>query len=165
VALSVDQYVAFGVLFVIAAAVFAVLRWGKDDSPAIAFAQLPDVVRQLATTGKDGSFACFLLGQRDEDPRQDVWLQFSIEENRLGLDWELDQPGNIAEKDRIIAFAEARGHAINERQKRKWRYLRVEDATVIELGVQIATELYHVDRGDRIQTFLYEFVWPPANAS
>jgi hypothetical protein len=63
------------------------------------------VFQRLATSGVDGTLAVFLFGANGPSkPKTDeLTVQFSIENGRPGLDWVLEDPPNIAAKDRVIA--------------------------------------------------------------
>src|SRR5690348_1776163 len=118
------------VLVAIAGTVLLILRSRTADEVRVSVGQIPKVVSQLKTTGRDSSFAVFLFIPRDRpanDGDEQVNLQYSIENGRLGFDWVLLAAPNIADQDKIAAFMRDRGFAANMREMNKVRYMRVED--------------------------------------
>jgi hypothetical protein len=130
---------------------------------ALAVRQIRSVVDQLATNGKESSFAAFVFGPA-EDPSNEakiVNMQYSVEKGVVGLDWVLLAPGNRTDKVKIEAFMRARGHTVMNKDKNGVRYLRVEDQNISELGTQIAKEVYHLGDNDEMALFTDKFTWKP----
>lgn len=156
-----NTYIIIGIV-IVATALAMFLRSIRGDRPAT-LAQLPDIVAQLQSTGSDESFAVFLLtppGDR-ENPDTAVNLQYSIANGRLGLDWELLAPRNIADAEKFAAFARAQGHTVSDLKPNKTRVLRVEDGDLVGLGRGVATQLYGLAPDAAVTLIAEGFEWRP----
>jgi hypothetical protein len=113
---------------------------------SVSVSQLPTVFDQLKANHKDASWAAFAFcppGEPDSEQTA-VNLQYSVENGKIGLDWILLMPRNKADKDKIVAFIQDRHHMLLEREGNGVRYLRVEDGDLVQLGMQILEEFYHI---------------------
>jgi hypothetical protein len=129
---------------------------------AVSVSQLSSVFDQLKANHKDASWAAFTFCPPDE-PASDqtsVNLQYSVEGGKIGFDWVLLAPRNIADKDKIVAFMKDRHYTILEREGNSVRYLRVEDGDLVQLGKQIA-EFYHLQADSQMGMFIDGFEWKP----
>jgi hypothetical protein len=110
---------------------------------------LPAAVHHLDACKKNASWLVFMFMTEvwsDITADSCVNLQFSIEADRLGLDWILLGERNIADKTKIMGFIRRKGHHIRLRKMNGVSYLRVEGRALAELGRHIAEELYGVTR-------------------
>jgi len=106
---------------------------------------IPGGVRQLRENGKESSWIAFLFGTAkvsETTNDQGLALQYSVVDGRVGLDWVLLGPRNIADSAIVSAFMEQRGHTVAMREMNDVRFLRVEDGDLGELGQSIAEVLY-----------------------
>jgi hypothetical protein len=129
---------------------------------AISVSQLSSAFDQLKTNHKDGSWAAFTFCPPDEPASREtsVNLQYSLEGGKIGFDWILLAPRNIADKDKIVAFMKERHYTVLERERNGVRYLRVEDGDLVQLGKQIA-EFYHLQTDSQMGMFIDGFDWKP----
>jgi hypothetical protein len=144
------------------AALFLFLRSRIVDDIPIRVSQIPAVVAQLKATGHDASFVVFLFsapGSPSQDDGQRVNLQFSIEKNRLGLDWVLLSDRNKADEARIAQFMTEQGFAVNKLRENGVSFLRVEDGDIADLGMKIATQFYRLNQSDQIDMIVESFDW------
>ena len=125
-------------------------------------ADIPGILAKLATL-KDGSFAVFMFDSPLSHGGDAVNLQYSVEHGTVGLDWVLLGQTNIADKDKVAAFAAQLGHAMTEREMNKVRYLRVEGRELDKLGTTIIVELYGIPRTAELGLITEGFEWPPNN--
>jgi len=123
-------------------------------------ADIPAIVVRLATL-KDGSFAVFMFTSPAAPGSEAVNLQYSVEHGTVGLDWVLLSATNIADKDRLAAFAAELGHPMTEHEMNKVRYLRTEGAGHDRLGTSIVLEFYGVPRTAQLELITEGFDWPP----
>ena len=79
----------------------------------------------------------------------------------IGLDWVLLVPRNKADKDKIVAFIKERHYTVLEREGNGVQYLRVEDGNLVQLGMQIVQEFYHLRSDSEMQMFTDGFEWHP----
>jgi hypothetical protein len=123
-------------------------------------ADIPPILARLATL-KDGSFAVLMFDSplsRGGDP---VNLQYSVEHGTVGLDWVLLGSTNIADKEKVAAFAAQLGHPLSERLMNKVHYLRAEGSGLERLGTSIIVELYGIPRTAQLDLITEGFEWPP----
>jgi hypothetical protein len=90
-----------------------------------------------------------------------VKLQYSVKQGTVGLDWVLLGQTNIADKDKIAAFAAELGHPMPERVINKVHYLRTEGRDLDRLGTSIITEFYGIPRNAELGLITEGFEWPP----
>lgn len=125
-------------------------------------AELPVILDRLEGTRKDGNFAAFMFvppGRRS--PKEAVNLQFSLEQDRLGLDWVLLAPANIEDKERFAQFATVRGYQVMEREMNDVKYLRVEEGGDLQaLGTAVICELYAMAPESPLDLISEGFPWP-----
>jgi hypothetical protein len=104
-------------------------------------------VEQLRQHGRHGSWLAFLFDttrvSEDTDDRS-LALQYSVEHGRVGLDWVLLGPRNVADAEAVVAFMQASWHTVRHRLENRVDYLRVEDGDLARLGERILGELYGV---------------------
>jgi TonB family protein len=127
--------------------VFAYFRLRNVGTPSrVKVSQVLEVVRQLQVTGAESSFVVFMFDPSGAVANGDtaVNLQYSVEKGRLGLDWVLLSPPNIADKADLVEFASAHQHQLLPREENGVHYLRVEDDAIASFGMQILTEFYHL---------------------
>jgi hypothetical protein len=124
--------------------------------------QIPSVFDQLKANHKDASWAAFTfcpVGEPATD-QNSVNIQYSVEGGKIGFDWVLLAPRNIADKDKIVAFMKDKHYTVLEREGNGVRYLRVEDGDLVQLGKQVA-EFYHLQADDQMGIFVDGFEWKP----
>jgi hypothetical protein len=124
--------------------------------------QIPSVFDQLKANHKDASWAAFTFCPAGEPAtdQNSVNIQYSVEGGKIGFDWVLLAPRNIADKDKIVAFMKDKHYTVLEREGNGVRYLRVEDGDLVQLGKQIA-EFYHLQADGQMGIFADGFEWKP----
>lgn len=128
---------------------------------SVSVSQIPSVFDQLKAAHKDASWAVFVFCPAGE-PANDqtvVNLQYSFASGAIGLDWVLLSPRNIADKDKIAAFIKERHYTVSERELNSVRFLRVEDGDLIQLGMQIVGEFYHLPKDSQMEFNKDGFEW------
>ncbi len=123
-------------------------------------ADVPSIVAKLATL-KDGSFVVFMFDSPAASGGDVVNLQYSVERGAVGLDWVLLGQTNIADKERVAAFASRLGHPMTERVMNDVHYLRTEGHGLDSLGASIIVELYRMPRDAELDLVTEGFEWPP----
>lgn|SRR5678815_3519479 len=122
-------------------------------------ADIPGILAKLATL-KDGSFAVFMFDSAPSHGEDAVNLQYSVERGTVGLDWVLLGKTNIADKEKIAAFASKLGYSLTEQEMNKVRYLRTEGRNLDKLGTGIIVELYRIPRDSKLELITEGFEWP-----
>jgi hypothetical protein len=166
---------AFGLILVIVSARFLLLlgkAFGSTtessmiSSPAsssvsnISVLQIPAVYESLRTTGGDGSFAALMPSTAPGKRKEPVNLQFSIEDGRIGFDWVLLAPTNIADRTNFEALAESLRFKLTEVTANNVKYLRTTDSRSVELCTKVLSDLYSVPETARIDLIAEGFEWP-----
>ena len=123
-------------------------------------ADIPPILTKLATL-KDGSFAVFMFDSPLSRGGDAVNLQYSVEHGTVGLDWVLLGSANIADKEKVAAFAAQFGRPLSERVMNKVHYLRAEGSGLDRLGKSIISDLYGVPRDAQLELITEGFEWPP----
>jgi hypothetical protein len=123
-------------------------------------ADVPSIVAKLATL-KDGSFAVFMFDSPTSSDGDAVNLQYSVERGAVGLDWVLLGQTNIADKERVAAFASRLGHPMTQRVMNDVHYLRTEGRDLDSLGTSIIVELYRIPRDAELDLVTEGFEWLP----
>src|SRR5438045_1167519 len=121
---------------------------------------IPNIVAKLATL-KDGSFAVFMFDSPLSRGGDAVNLQYSVEQGAAGLDWVLLGQTNIADREKVAAFAARLGYPMTEREMNNVRYLRVEGRDLDKLGTSIMVEFYGIPRNAELGLITEGFEWPP----
>jgi len=135
-------------------------RSRRGDGPELTVAELPQAVAALALSREESAFIVFRLGRHPDSGGPD--LQFSVERGRLGLDWVLLDPANVADEAKFRTFVLRRGHSIQERHENGVRTLRIEDGDLVQTGSGLLCEAYGVNVGTRLATVLEGFSLPPS---
>jgi len=147
------------------ALLWLLLRRRSGDGPQVMVTDIPDGVAHLQRSGKEHAFLVFLFVPPDRRDGEAINLQYSIDGGQLGLDWVLLSPANVADRDRLEAFVNGKGHALREQHENGVRFLRIEDGDLAVLGVQIARDLYRLDPSTPLNTIVEDFEWTPARSA
>jgi hypothetical protein len=162
--------IVVGVVAALLAVSRAYLFWDRRSVSAriaiphsLAVRQIPSVVGQLRAAAHEASWAAFAFLPGDDTPSDEniVNLQYSIENGVVGLDWVLLAPRNKADKEKVLAFIRQHNHSAVEKERNGVQYFRVEDGDLAMLGIQIAAELYRLDRYGEMAIFTDKFKWSP----
>jgi len=151
--------IVIAVVVIVAAFVFLTTR-PVHPTRAATVADIPGIVAKLATL-KDGSFAVFMFNSPLSSGGDAVNLQYSVEHGAVGLDWVLLGQTNIADKEKIAAFAAQLGHTMTERVMNNVHYLRTEGPALDRLGTSIVVELYCIPPDAQLGLITEGFEWPP----
>jgi hypothetical protein len=135
----------------------------KVDGPyAVTSAAIPAICEKLDKAKADESFAAFIFfagGKQTADYA--VNLQFSYENDCVGLDWVLRAPINLRDKDRFKAFAEGLGYRVEAKELNGVRYLRVEKGgNLQELCRRILREQYGMATDSEMGLMVSGISWP-----
>ncbi|GEM_PF-3966070 len=122
--------------------------------------QLLAVVEQLRQKGSEASWVVFMfytpipsVETEDDCPN----LQYSILDGKVGIDWILLGPRNIADKVQVSQFIASKGHTITEIEMNGVPFLRVENGDVARLGQSIIEEFYRMPVDADVGILLHGF--------
>lgn len=121
--------------------------------------QIPAVIEQLRQKGSEASWVVFMFYTSRPSVEEDNCpaLQYSIQNGKVGLDWVLLGPRNIADKSRIAKFIASRGHKVAEMEMNEVFYLRVENGDIAGLGLSIVEGFYKMPIDADIGTLVSGF--------
>jgi hypothetical protein len=130
---------------------------------AVRVQQISAVVDQLTANAQEQSWAAFTFNPPSQSVTGDsaVNLQYSFEGGRVGLDWVLLAPRNVADKEKVSAFIKQQNHQLLEREVNGVRYLRVEGGDLANLGISMLNQLYGTDRDTEMDLFTGKFEFRP----
>lgn len=124
--------------------------------------QIPVVVEHLRQKGHDGSFVIFTFQpSATSNPDDAINIQFSIASGRIGLDWRLNSPANIRDKDKFEGFAAAHGQRVQLMETNQVQYFRVEQGDLPLLCQGVIIELYAMRPDVKLDLAVQGFPWPP----
>lgn len=124
--------------------------------------QLPRLVAELATEKVETSWIIFAFappGEEDNDAAV-LYLQYSIEGGKLGLDWVLLDDRNVADAQKVTAFIEHQKFVVRMREGNGVKYLRTEGNDLAVLGHKIICDLYQVKPDAALTLFADKFAYP-----
>ena len=147
------------IVVIVAVVVVFLIRRRIVPTRSATVEDIPSIFAKLATL-KDGSFAVFMFDSPLSRGGEAVNLQYSVEHGTVGLDWVLLGSTNIADKEKVDAFAAQLGHPLSERVMNKVHYLRAEGSGLDRLGMSIIVELYGVPRDAQLELITEGFEWP-----
>ena len=115
----------------------------------------------LSSEGHDGDFAVFLFGENGQPPqRMDALnVQFSIEDERMGIDWVLLAPLNIENQTRFVAFLEGNARSVQQRQVNGVGSLRVEGEGLAGLLRELLQTEFGVGPDQTLELVASGFEW------
>lgn len=151
--------IVIAVALVAAVAIFLATRRVVPTRSATV-ADIPGIIAKLATL-KDGSFAVFMFDSPNSPGGDAVNLQYSVEGGSVGLDWVLLGNTNIADREKVAAFASKLSHPMSEKTMNKVHYLRAEGSGLDALGTRIIVELYGISPRATLGLITEDFDWPP----
>lgn len=130
--------------------------------PRVRVSDVPKIFRQLERQGLDGSFAAFLLPTEDRHGAGEaLTVQFSMEGERLGLDWVLESAGNRMERERFVELATSRGYTVLSRESNGVAYLHVEEGgSLPKLCQDVMKEFCDLGPDDTVDLIGDGFDWP-----
>ena len=126
-------------------------KYGKFVPASFQFTVHPHDIRggveQLIENGREDSWMVFLFDTLKVSELTDdrgLALQYSVINRRIGLDWVLIGPRNIADRESLETFMTQRGHTVELQDMNFVQFLRVEDGDLAALGESILDVFYGV---------------------
>jgi hypothetical protein len=157
--------VAVLLLLVCVAAAWFVFRLvtANTDGGFVTMQDFPALVSALQATGSKGSFWVVLVPGTARDDGYTANLQYSIEDNVVGMDWVLIAARNVEDRQRFLDVVHAAGTKTDEREGKSVRYLRATGARdLTTLGQEVLRQLYKVKPDNKLQLIISDFQWPKA---
>lgn len=124
--------------------------------------QIPEIVQALGRAKSENAFAVFLFVPAGGDPTDPVHLQYSVVGGKVGLEWELVAPVNVADHLRVLGFIAARGFSAAKQERNEVAYFRVEGPGIAALGTAIITDFYGLPAKTGVDLVLEGFDWTAA---
>jgi hypothetical protein len=131
------------------------------ETPEVRLSDIPSIFARVAATRKDGSFAVLLFGETGRPPAEKDALnvQFSIEGGRVGLDWVLLAPLNVAARQKVTAFFAERRIPLTEHTMNGVSYLRTESGDLPSLCRDLLRDVFGVTDGQLMFLIPEGFTW------
>jgi len=92
------------------------------NSQRISVAKIESVFHEFEIQNVESSFVSFKVDVNGED----LSLQFSVKNGKVGFDWLLLAKRNVADRDQFVSYAESKGFTVNKKRANGIAYLRVE---------------------------------------
>ena len=136
-------------------------REAASEMPPVSLPDVPRVVRMLREAGREGAFVVLLFGKDGAPPAASEALnvQFSVEKGRVGLDWILASPLNVAEETRVLEFFGREGRPVETRSKNGISYLRIEDGDLAALCEVLLARLFGVSAEQKLTLIAEGVSW------
>lgn len=129
----------------------------------VTLADIAEVFEALTAEPQDGKFAVIVFGANGAAPQvMDPYnIQFSIEDGRVGLDWILLAPLNVAAREQVATWLQRRGWDPQALEMNDVEYLRVEGGDLASLCRALLSELFGVRPTQTMYLIPEGFRWPP----
>jgi hypothetical protein len=158
-----DVHSLIGYAVLGAVALWLVVSFGRRSSKTgvVALSDVPGIFAALSSTGKDGSFAVFLFSAAGQVPAtvEELSVQFSIEAGKMGIDWVLLEPPNLASQSRVGTFFERKGYPLLRRRMNEVEYLRVEGEQLADLLQELLRIEFRVTPEQKMNLIASGFAW------
>ena len=92
------------------------------NTQKISITKIDSVFYELEKQKIESSFVSFKVDVNSED----LSLQFSVKNDKVGLDWLLLAKRNVADKEKFVSYAESKGFTVSKKSANGIAYLRVE---------------------------------------
>ena len=138
----------------------ALLRTRVVKPVRVTAAEFPRILAAVSASTRTPTFAAFVFTTPDQqNPKDAVNLQFSLENGRAGFDWVLLAPRNIKDKDSFVEYLRLRGYSYSERKMNGVAYLRIEGGDLAQLCSDVVTRLYARPRDEPMDMIVEGFEW------
>jgi len=135
-------------------------RRSETDGGFVGTGDFPALIAALKASGKNGSFWVVLIPGTEKTDGSPANLQFSIEDNHLGMDWVLIARSNLDLKDRFLALASVEGLEPKEIKRNGVKYIRVTgDRDWSNIGKRILEQMFKQDQLTGMQLIITGFQW------
>jgi hypothetical protein len=154
-------FVLVGLAVLAAIILWIQFRSARDHQ--VAFEDIPRIFDRLVEAKRDGSFAVLLFGRDGAAPAKvdALNVQFSLQEGRVGLDWVLVAPLNVAAQRDVAAFLRRQGATARRREENGVKYLRTEEGDLVRLCQSLLREQFGVTANQRLRLIASDFTWRP----
>lgn len=129
------------------------------SEPDAGINDIESIFNAISKSNKNGVFVVFMPCQHRSGETSVLNIQFSIENNIIGLDWVLISPINILEKHRFIQICERHSVEVKECLENGCSYLRVEEGDLVELCKESILDLYPTLHGKSLDLVIEGFEW------
>lgn len=110
---------------------------------------LPTVLREVKNSRLEGAFAAFAVGYKNDS----INIQYSYEDEHVGLDWILLGELNIKEESRVKEFLISKDFKFQKKSRNGVSYLRISEGDLVEICRIILVQLYSVKTEDLFEVY------------
>ena len=126
----------------------------RITTPTACLDEIPAIVNSLQRHSREGTFVMFILPLPGNSKDDFVAVQLSFEDGMVGFDWLLDSGMGNEERVSFETLAKEKGWSLEEKEGGGFQYLRVQGRSpteIAEIGIEIITSLYEVDRSEQLE--------------
>lgn len=110
---------------------------------------LPTILNEVKTSRLDGAFAAFAVEYKNDV----INIQYSFEDDHVGLDWVLLGKLNIKEELRVRKYLNSKDVKFQKKFRNGVAYLRISEGNLAEICRDILERLYLVKADDFIEVY------------
>lgn len=137
-------------------------RRSETDGEFVGSGDFPALIAALKASGRNGSFWVVLVPGTEKEDGFAANLQFSIEDNELGMDWVLMAKSNVGLKERFRALASLEGLKLRDVEQNGVKYIRATgDKDWPNIGKKILEQMFKQDQLTKMQLIFTGFQWKP----
>jgi hypothetical protein len=133
----------------------------NGQGPVLKVRDVPRAIAAVRQHGGEPSFLMVMFDPTGTPGEAAINLQLSKERGRLGVDWVLISPANVADRPKVEGFMRSRGHSVSEHQENGVRFLRVENGDLDALAMAILTDIYRLKADAMVETVMSGFEFQP----
>ena len=132
----------------------------------VSVAEIPHLVRHLVAERQESSFLAFTVFGTGPGAMDDVDVQFSIENGKLGFDWVSTTPRSRKDRPKVRRLAQSLGYEVAARRANDVSFLRVEDGgDLTQLCSAVLSDLYGIGLDAEVGIVTHGITVPPAEPS
>ena len=134
----------------------------ETDGGFVGTQDFPALFAALKATGKEGAFWVVLVPGTAKGDGYAANLQFSIEDNELGMDWVLIAQSNLELKENFVRIATAENLKVREVERNGVKYLRATGGRDWpSIGKKFLVHTFGEHRTAKMQLIITDFTWRP----
>ena len=137
-------------------------RRADTDGGFVGCSDFPALIAALKDSGRNGSFWVVLIPGTEKVDGLAANLQFSIEDDELGMDWVLIAQSNLELKGRFLRLASFEGLKPQEVEQNGVKYVRATgDKDWPNIGKKILEQMFDQDKLTKMPLIVTGFQWKP----
>ena len=136
------------------------IRHNNSDGGYVTISELPELIKALNASKTNGSFFVLLIPNTAESDGYNANLQYSIEDNEIGIDWVLIAKSNINNKDKFEEIIKNKGLNCKHLSGNNVDYIRATgNKNMEEIGKSLLQEMFSVTAETKFQLIITGMTW------